>query len=122
MRRGLIRLVAIAALAIPGVVLTGAASPGAPSVSSSTFSFSLHGAVAGFVKSDASMKPLTFVFTERNTGSRAAEEDLVLESHTSSSLVDLDVTGCSGHVSFRECLSNESSGKVGPCTTVSVPV
>jgi len=88
MRRISLKLMAMVGLALPAgaaAVAVSAAGPATPA----TVSFSLSASAAGLVKSDLNQDPLTFVFTEKNTGSTAASEDLVLESLTNGSIVSV---------------------------------
>ena len=75
MRRIILALGASAAIIISFVMANAAAA--APVVTA--HGFSLNGSVAGGVTSAESGQPLTFVFTEKNVGTTAQSEDLVLE-------------------------------------------
>jgi hypothetical protein len=150
MRRIILALGASAAIIISFVMANAAAA--APVVTA--HGFSLNGSVAGGVTSAESGQPLTFVFTEKNVGTTAQSEDLVLESITNagvvsvgcvlpggaqinpdgqdcepgflshgkvaSSVINATVTGSTGTVAARLCLTNEGTGVVGPCTTLTV--
>lgn len=146
-------------LAVGATILTSAVMTTAAAQSpqpAATVTFSVRGSVAGMVANDANLNPLTYVFTEKNTGSTSAPEDLVLESITngrsvslgcvlpdgtvinpdgsgcepgfvrpgqsSSSVLDLKVTGSTGFVAAKTCLFDEASDRTGPCMTLSVPI
>ena len=151
MRRIVLALAAGAALIVSFALATsGTSAAPAPSA----HGYSITGSVAGGVTSAEFDQPLTFVFTEKNTGSTAQSVDLVLESLTHASLASIGcvqpggaefnpdgndcepgflnhgqsasavfnatVTGSSGNVTARVCLSNEGTGTVGPCQTLTV--
>lgn len=67
-------------------VLGAIAAFGTSALSSSTVSanqaFSVSGSVAGGARTANVGDQVTFVFTEKNVGTRAAPESLILESHT----------------------------------------
>jgi hypothetical protein len=151
MRRIVLALAASAAIVVSFALATAgtSAAPGP-----SAHGFTVTGSVAGGIKSAEFGQPLTFVFSEKNTGSTAESEDLVLESLTHASLVSIgcvqpngaefnadgndcepgflshgkgasavynaNITGTSGNVTARLCLSNEGTGVVGPCETLTV--
>lgn len=151
MRRVVLALAAGAAIVLSFALVTSRTSA-APAPSA--HGYSITGNVAGGVKSAEFEQPLTFVFTEKNTGSTAQSVDLVLESLTHASLASIGcvqpdgaeynpdgsdcepgflnhgqsasavfnatVTGSSGNVTARVCLSNEDTGTVGPCQTLVV--
>ncbi|MGA7988542.1 MAG: hypothetical protein WCB51_09115 [Candidatus Dormiibacterota bacterium] len=151
MRRIVLALAAGAAVIVSFALAThGTSAAPAPSA----HGFTMTGSVAGGVKSAEFGQPLTFIYTEKNTGSTAQSEDLVLESLTHASLVSIGcvqgggaqfnpdgqdcepgflsrgrsasavfnatITGTSGNVTARVCLSNEGTGVVGPCQTLTV--
>jgi hypothetical protein len=153
MRRTALALFASAAV-IVGFVMASGGTAAAPAPSA--HGFTLTGSVAGGVREAQGDQPLSFVFSEKNTGSTSQSEDLVLESHTHASLVGIGcilpngfqinpdgascepgfiahgqtasavfdtTTASSGSsVTARVCLSNEGSGVVGPCETLTVPL
>jgi hypothetical protein len=150
MRRIILALGAGAAIIVSFVMANGAAA--APVITA--HGFSLNGSVAGGVKSAEFGQPLTFIFTEKNVGTTAQSEDLVLESisnasvvsvgcvlpggaqinpdaqdcepgflshgKVASSVINATVSGSTGTVAARLCLSNEGTGVVGPCMTLTV--
>jgi hypothetical protein len=151
MRRIVLALAASAAIILSFALATsGTSAAPAPSA----HGFTITGSVAGGVTSAEFGQPLTFVYSEKNTGSTAQSEDLVLESLTHASLVSIGcvppggaeinpdgndcepgflshgqsasavfnatITGTSGTVAARVCLSNEGTGIVGPCQTLTV--
>jgi hypothetical protein len=151
MRRIVLALAAGAAIILSFALATsGTSAAPAPSA----HGFTITGSVAGGVKAAEFGQPLTFVFSEKNTGSTAQSEDLVLESLTHASLVSIGcvqsggaefnpdgndcepgflshgqsasavfnatITGTSGNATARVCLSNEGTGTVGPCQTLTV--
>ncbi len=153
MRRTILALGAGAAIVV-SFLMVSAATSAAPPITA--HGFALHGSVAGGVTSSQTSEPLTFVFTEKNVGTSAQIEDLVLESLSHASVVSIGCTLTSGFeinpdgnfcepgtvkpgqvaasvintmtgsstgtVAARLCLSNESTGVVGPCQTVTVNI
>jgi hypothetical protein len=83
MRRTVLALLASAAV-IVGFVVASRGTVAAPAPSA--HGFTLTGSVAGGVKKAQNDQPLSFVFSEKNTGSTSQSEDLVLESLTHASL------------------------------------
>jgi len=92
MFRTAFKLLAGAVIATSAAVSSAAAQSQAPA----TRSFSVHGSVAGGVKTDTD-NLLTFVFTEKNTGSVSGEEFLVLKSVTKASIVAYSCVLPNGH-------------------------
>jgi hypothetical protein len=153
MRRIVLALVASAAMVLSFAIATASSSAArAPN----GHGFTLSGSVVGGVTSAESGQPLTFAFSEKNTGSTSQTVDLVLESLSHANLVSVGcvlpggaqinpdgqdcepgflshgqtasivlgatITGSSGNVAARLCLSNEGTGVVGPCQTLTVPL
>lgn len=153
MRRIILALGA-SVVVVVSFVMVNAATSAAPPITA--HGFALQGSVAGGITSSQTSEPLTFVFTEKNVGTIAQSEDLVLESLSNASIVSIGckvpggfeinpdgqdcepgfvhpnqvaasvinatVTASTGTVSARLCLSNEGTGVVGPCQTLSVTV
>jgi hypothetical protein len=88
MRRSILAAAASSAVVVAFITATAATSA-APVITA--HGFALNGSIAGGVKSAESGQPLTFVFTEKNVGTTAQSEDLVVESLTNASLVSI---GC----------------------------
>jgi hypothetical protein len=88
MRRTILALGAGAAIVV-SFVMVNAATSAAPPITA--HGFALHGSVAGGVTTAETSQPLTFVFTEKNVGTTAKTEDLVLESLSNASVVSI---GC----------------------------
>jgi hypothetical protein len=153
MRRIILALGASVAVVV-SFVMVNAATSAAPPITA--HGFALNGSVAGGVTSAQSGQPLTFVFTEKNVGTTAQTEDLILESLSNASIVSIGckvpggaqinpdgqdcepgfvhpnqvaasvinatITASTGTVAARLCLSNEGTGVVGPCQTLTVSV
>jgi hypothetical protein len=151
MRRTVLALSASVAIVL-SFAIASASSSAAPAPSA--HGFTLTGVVAGGVTSAEFGQPLTFVFSEKNTGTTSQTVDLVLESlshatlasigcvepggaeinpdgqdcepgflshtQTASIVLNTTITGTSGNVAARLCLSNEGTGVVGPCETLTV--
>jgi hypothetical protein len=77
---------AIGASAVLAAVVSAATAQ--PSVVPATVSFSLSGSVAGKVKTASTPDQVTFVFTEKNTGTTSTPEDLVLQLPPSNGSVE----------------------------------
>jgi hypothetical protein len=88
MRRIIFSLSAIIAMVLPLVVTS--LNSTAPSASAA-HGVALSGSVVGRVASAESGQPVTFVFTEQNTGSSPQSIDLVVESLSHASVVSI---GC----------------------------
>jgi plastocyanin len=81
------RLVLIAgAMAVTGATAVLAIVDSAAAVQPNVVSFSVSGSVAGGIKTASPGDQVTFVFTEKNTGTVSEPEDLVLESLTNASV------------------------------------
>ncbi|GEM_PF-4260944 len=90
MRRLVIAVIAIGAVGLP-VTAAGVVTSSALHVAAAptALSYSLTGSAVGGVKTASFQDPVTFLFTEKDTGTVSASEDLVLQSLTNGSVVSV---------------------------------
>ncbi len=124
MRRRSVVGLALAALAAVPLAATSTHSQAASQVgqAATTSAFSLQGYVAGGVKSADFSQPLTFVFTERNTGSRGATEDLILTRLVGNHVTATSCVMPGGNLINTDTKQGASSGKQSAATAAAAYV